>query len=301
MLAVVLGDARRARRSRAVDVGARLLDPGEPGFELADRGQVLVELAAVVGPSRPLSWRASSATKSRMLLRYGRAWPGPRPTRRRAAGEEALEDEPGVDLLGHRRRWPTARRCSTSRRSYSPSRSCPPGPRGRSPAPARRTGCALPTFSAATWSTETPTWMSAPSVFERLDAGQEGGERPGVVAGAVAVGRGRSSWARPVRTSRSSLNGGQRLEDLGQLEVRALGLRASRRPCGRRWGRRRTPSARGLAGRPTRRPGDGRGHRLQPGQGEAVPRPRRTVRREIGRSWLIGRSLRRPASGTGRS
>ena len=64
----------------------------------------------------------------------------------------------------------------------------------------------LPTSAAATWSTETPTRMSAPSVLSGcMPVRKQASERawsPGPSPMASAL-----CWARPVSTSRSSLNG----------------------------------------------------------------------------------------------
>ena len=151
----------------------------------------------------------------------------------------------------------TARRCSTSRRSYSPSRSCPPGRRGRCPARARGTGCALPIFCAATWSTETPARMLAPSVLSgwtpvRKQASDRAWSPPP------------SPWAKPFVLGQAAEDEQVVLERRraarGWTGARSSSppSRASSPACGRRWGRRRTPSASGdaAAGRapPQRRP-----------------------------------------------
>ena len=76
-----------------------------------------------------------------------------------------------------------------------------------------------PTRLAATWSTEMPTLDVGAVGLARLAAGEERGHGAGVVAGAVAVGRALSQ-GQAGQDERSSLNGVERLEGGGQLEVR---------------------------------------------------------------------------------
>ena len=133
------------------------------------------------------------------------------------AGEEPIEDEPRIDLLGHRR-----------------GRGSPGDVGGVRTAITRvavaRLGASIAAKLQRWKPSRLPDLLCGDLVdrdadadvgavgLERMRAGQEAGERPSVVAAAVAVGAA-LSWARPLKTSRSFLNGLERVEDDRKLEV----------------------------------------------------------------------------------
>ena len=123
--------------------------------------------------------------------------------------------------------------------------------------------------------------------LQRLRAGQPapGGAR--VIAAAVAV--------RAARVLREAAEDEQlafvrleRLEDVGQIEIRAVRRRASSRACARHSARRGTPCASAAFSRRPRRRARAPGIMASSiGSAMAAPRPRRKVRRGRTMDWLI--------------
>ena len=80
-----------------------------------------------------------------------------------------------------------------------------------------------PTAFAATWSTETPSLMSAPGSLAGMDSGEERSRGPRVVAGAVAERP--SGVVRQAGKNQQVLPVGfERLQDRRELERGACGL-----------------------------------------------------------------------------
>ena len=96
----------------------------------------------------------------------------------------------GFDFLGLRRGRHSATRGLPSRHSYSPNRSCPLRRPCSQPISSDGNRVRSPIFWAATLVDRDADLDVGPGGLARLPAGQEDRHRPGVVAGAVAVGPG---------------------------------------------------------------------------------------------------------------
>ena len=162
-----------------------LLGPRDPQLELADAGEVLVHLAAVGLAQALLQLAASSATRSRMLLRNRsrRAFCLAASTLRRTAARRPAAD---------RSPWPSAccrssRRWWTSRRSYSRSRSCRPGGRAQAQLQRRQPRLRADLLGRHLIDRHAHANVRA-GRLHRMRAGEEAGGAAGMVARAVALG-----------------------------------------------------------------------------------------------------------------
>ena len=230
--AEVLGEVGRAPPAGLTASVGRLdrrqgLGAGDPQFQLADAGEVLVELLAV-GAAEPV-------VQAPGVVEHGVEDAGPEPVPLEAVGvvgplgEEAVEDEPGVDLgrQGRGRRPPGDRvlvdariaavavaRAAVALDARVPARGAGSGRRAGRRRPGR------PRRPSGSW----PRRSSAP------------GSRSGRPTRRGRGRRRRRRWrralsqVRPLRTSRSSRNGASGSRIGGQVEVGPLGLRASSRP-----------------------------------------------------------------------
>ena len=167
----------------------QLLGAGDPLLEVADAGEVLVELLAVGAAELRSPGRGRPPARSRAR------WPAARFALQAVrvvglVGEEAVEDQLRVDLRRQRRgrRAPGERVLVDAGVAAVAVARAAVAARCRAPATARRVWS--PSRWAATWSAEMPARMLAPAVLRGLGAGEERRQGAGVVAGAVAVGPG---------------------------------------------------------------------------------------------------------------
>ena len=244
VLLIVGRDAERTGNLHpaAIDCGPGAVDPL---LDLPHAGEVLIQLAAVGGAER-LAWsrRASSPTKSRMLLRRrsARARSAPASLAGRAA-EEPVEDQPGIDLLGDGRRLAPPREIGLVGAAIAvvafagvPAPFAADLQRGERGSPPDGLGGQLVDRD--------PGPEVGAVGLAGVAARQEAGHGPGVVAPAVAEGP-RRVQGQPAQDQDLVLDRAQRLEDRRQLEASPMRRAASSRACGRRWGRRRTPMRNG--------------------------------------------------------
>ena len=266
------GDAAGSRDARR-RAGAGLEGPGllDPPLDLADRVEVLVDLAPVARPElgvelpgvlehevehAPLSTLPAGAIGRRGVAR-------PR-------AEEAVEEQPGVDLLGHRHvlRLPG----DVRRVGAAIARVAATGlGRGVDPQLERRQARAMADLHGRDLVDRDARPDIGPVGLERVRAGQEAGQRARVVAPFVAHRR-RILLGQAAEDEQVLAEGLERPERRGQAETRTGLARASSRPCGRRWARRGTRSAWGSPRR-LRRPWPAQRRAPSP-RARAAPRPR---------------------------
>ena len=272
------------------------LGAGDPQLQLADAGEVLVQLLPV-GAAQPV-------VQAPGVFQDGVEHAGPQAVPLEAVGvvgpvgEEALEDEPGVDLgrQGGGRRSPGDRVLVDARIAAVAVAGAAVAldaelQRGQPGVVAEPAGGDLVGRDAGP--------EVGPGGLPRLAAGQEGRRGAGVVAAAVAVWpalvAGQAAEHQQVVPER-----GQRLQDGGELEAGPLGRG---RPVGhdaRRWARRGRPCDGAVRPR-RRRPATLGSIASRKGRATAVPTPRRIVRLEIRPPSLMAGPLAWFASGTVRS
>jgi len=104
VVAVFLGDAGRLADPREVDVGGGL-DPSHPDFEFPDRRQIFVDLLTIRAPELGLQLAGVLGHEVEDALAVPLTLPSgiERLARAKLIGEQPLERQAGVNLLGHRR------------------------------------------------------------------------------------------------------------------------------------------------------------------------------------------------------
>ena len=228
VLAVSLGDAAGARCMKKTGgcrwgetdpgkTGRRRVGPGDPLFDLAHRGQVVLQLAAVTQaqPAAKLMGVFEGEVEDALLVEVTLLLIGA-VAGLASADEQAVEDRTRVDLLGHRRG-------------------------GRAPGDVRRIGAAIARVAVARLSAPLDAQLErgqpglaadllggnlvgrdpdvdvGPISLERMYAREEARERPGMIAAAVTeclgVVLGQAGEHQQV-----VLEWPQRLEDPGEVE-----------------------------------------------------------------------------------
>ncbi len=189
MVAVLAGDARRLLRTPARSSRGPPYRPGPGGPRARGPSRGIPRPCG----DRPPRVSPGSGGRPRPRSRArsggsGPAWPGPRPTRRASwPAKRRSKTEPGVDLLGHRRRVRPPRDVRRIGAAVARVAVARLRRRGRSPAPATGAGWPRRGRLGGHLIDRNPGLDPQPRGFQRVRAGQEAGHRPGVVPRAVAV------------------------------------------------------------------------------------------------------------------